>query len=226
MTDLSNSSNNDNQDSGILEHDVLLGRGGATNNHSGNRRFRILVAENQQEYLKARKRDKVVIARRIVSIIQSKGGRFLKRGADDSSWVPVTDKRAQEKTSQALREGLDVRNNTIRPNKIIKAMRRNSESSSSQTGSQHSNAAAATATAASLITGKVVAPNVANNSAAVFLASVAASQTLQNTLNRTAGTGTTQAMMPGLAGQSSEPFFLLYQPPPISQQAIDRKCEV
>ena len=40
--------------------DVLLGRGGATNSHSGNRKFRQIVAQHQQEYLKARKRDKVL----------------------------------------------------------------------------------------------------------------------------------------------------------------------
>jgi hypothetical protein len=217
MTDLginNNHDSNNDQSSTIGPDDVLLGRGGATNNHDGNRRFRILVAENQREYLKARKRDKVIIARRIVSIVQSKGGRFLKRGTEDNSWVPVPDKRAQEKTSQALREGLDVRNNTIRPNKIIKALRRNSESSTSHTGSQ--NSTAAYDKPPTVITGKVVTPN-PQTSTKVFLANVG--QPLQNTANRA-------VMMPGLTSEPSEPFFLLYQPPPLNHQVIDRKCEV
>ena len=97
-------------DDQIQPNDVLLGRGGRTNLHSGNKHFRAVVAEHQKEYLGARKNDKIDIARRIVSIINSRGGRFLKR--EGSAWAEVTDKRAQQKTSQALREGLGVRNNT------------------------------------------------------------------------------------------------------------------
>ena len=104
-------------------HDVLLGRGGATNSHTGNRSFRKVVALHQQEYLKAKKREKVVIAQRIVAIVKGNGGRFLKRTDNALNWIEVTDKRAQEKTSQALREGLDVRNKTVRPSKMIKEVR-------------------------------------------------------------------------------------------------------
>lgn len=35
-------------------------------------------------------------------------------------WVEVSDKKATEKTSQALREGLDVRNHTVRPRKLAR----------------------------------------------------------------------------------------------------------
>ena len=99
---------------------LLLGRGGATNNHIGNKRFRSIVADHQREYLGARKKEKAVIARKIVSIIQENGGRFLKRSFESDVWVEVTDKKATEKTSQALREGLDVRHKTIRPEKMTK----------------------------------------------------------------------------------------------------------
>lgn len=116
----------------IQPNDVLFGRGGGTNQHIGNQRFRELVAEQMPAYLRALKKDKIVIARHIVSIIQSEGGRFLRRSSDatkattttttgstsssveDDCWIPVTDQRAREKTSQALREGLDVRNRTFR----------------------------------------------------------------------------------------------------------------
>ncbi len=93
----------------IKADDVLCGRGGATNNHDGNKRFRSTVAEHQPEYLGARKKDKVVIARRIVRIIRERGGRFLRRDDATGQWIDVGDKKAAEKTSQALREGLDVR---------------------------------------------------------------------------------------------------------------------
>ena len=102
----------------IKEHDVLCGRGGATNNHTGNKRFRSIVAEYQDEYLTAKKKEKVLIATRVVERIKSKGGRFLKRDQSNDVWVEVPPKKAISKTSQALREGLDVRHKTIRPEKM------------------------------------------------------------------------------------------------------------
>ena len=109
----------------VNESDVLCGRGGATNNHIGNKMFRALVTEHQQEYLGAKKKDKALVSNRIVRLIRQKGGRFLRRG-DGGVWTDVGDKKATEKTSQALREGLDVRSFTAG-----KSSRRNSESSSS-----------------------------------------------------------------------------------------------
>lgn len=108
-------------------NDVLCGRGGATNNHDGNRRFRSTVSDHQAEYLGARKKDKALIAHRIVRIIRERGGQFLRRDEASGQWVDVGDKKAAEKTSQALREGLDVRQHTGGISR--KAARRNSESS-------------------------------------------------------------------------------------------------
>mmetsp|Transcript_1998 Transcript_1998/g.2497 ORF Transcript_1998/g.2497 Transcript_1998/m.2497 type:complete len:207 (+) Transcript_1998:145-765(+) len=95
----------------VNANDVLCGRGGATNNHAGNKRFRKQVACQQAAYLVAKKRDKKLIAKSIVDAIRKEGGRFLKREEKDGveCWVDVGDKKASEKTSQALREGLDVR---------------------------------------------------------------------------------------------------------------------
>ena len=105
----------------LREHDVLSGRGGATNSYRGNRAFRILVKEYQDQYLKAKKRDKPAVASLIVETIRKRGGRFLRRdtsqfrrrpnrndGFDGGSmiqWVDIGDERAREKTCQALREG-------------------------------------------------------------------------------------------------------------------------
>lgn len=104
----------------INPNDVLCGRGGLTNSHVGNKRFRCVVAEYQLEYLKARKNDKKDIARTVVSRIRENGGRFLQRSLNSSAWTIASDKRAVEKTSQALREGLDVRHKTVRPRKLMR----------------------------------------------------------------------------------------------------------
>lgn len=113
------SSSSDAVSNAIKPQDVLCGRGGLTNSHVGNKNFRKVVAEYQQEYLVAKKKEKKEIAKRIVNRIQHAGGRFLKRSADSHVWSEVTEKKALEKTSQALREGLDVRHKTVRPEKLF-----------------------------------------------------------------------------------------------------------
>lgn len=92
------------------ENDVLCGRGGGTNVHIGNRRFRAVVKEFKNEYIYAKKRDKPEVAEKVVNIIRAKSppGRFLRKvRAPDGKWkwVDVGDAKAKEKTSQALREG-------------------------------------------------------------------------------------------------------------------------
>mmetsp|Transcript_34548 Transcript_34548/g.83411 ORF Transcript_34548/g.83411 Transcript_34548/m.83411 type:complete len:836 (+) Transcript_34548:435-2942(+) len=109
------------------EHDVLLGRGGGTNNHEGNINFRNLVNQHKMRYLASSKIDKPKVAKEVVQIWKSltPPGRFLQKkepsasgnsppspssdasksdGSTDSAWVPVSDKKAREKASQCLRE--------------------------------------------------------------------------------------------------------------------------
>lgn len=88
------------------EHDVLFGRGGMTNHHPGNRRFRDIISLHRPDYISAIKIDKPKVARRIVQAIRagSPPGRFLKRNARDGLWYDVGDRTAAEKASQALRE--------------------------------------------------------------------------------------------------------------------------
>ena len=192
--------------------DVLLGRGGATNNHRGNHNFRLLVAANQQEYLKARKHEKVIIARRIVAEVQSRGGRFLQNGMSKDHWVEVPSKRAQEKTSQALREGLDVRNNKLRPNKLIKAVRRGSESSASIIATNQAFLSSNTNNSATPNT-SVVTPKISpsNQSASIKHRTIGKPHNLD---------------MPSFIEEPSEPAFLSYQLPPISKQELEHACEV
>ena len=80
-----------------------------TNSQIGNRRFRKLVQEFQPTYLLARRKEKPLLARSIVLIIRKRGGRFLKKDDDTGELYEVGDTKAEAKTSQALREGLDVR---------------------------------------------------------------------------------------------------------------------
>ena len=112
----------------INPNDVLCGRGGLTNSHVGNQSFRCVVAEYQLEYLTARKSEKKGIAQKIVARIKENGGQFLQRSSANNSdaWSISSDKRAVEKTSQALREGLDVKHKTVRP-KIRKALQENNK---------------------------------------------------------------------------------------------------
>lgn len=90
--------------------DVLSGRGGATNSYEGNKAFRKLVKEYQEQYLQAKKRDKPSVASIIVELIRKKGGRFLCRLHDNKTrnyktdpdgnvlWVDIGDDKAREKT--------------------------------------------------------------------------------------------------------------------------------
>lgn len=88
---------------------MLCGRGGGTNSQVGNRRFRKLVQDFQPIYLLARRKEKPLLARTIVLVIRKRGGRFLKKDEETGELYEVGDAKAEAKTSQALREGLDVR---------------------------------------------------------------------------------------------------------------------
>ena len=110
----------------VKEDDVLCGRGGETNHHPGNIRYRGLVKKYQLLYLKAKRRDKPKIARLIVDTVRSRHGRFLKKEAGSNSWRDVGNNKAREKTSQALREGApELRNGQPPKNKNKKRKREN-----------------------------------------------------------------------------------------------------
>jgi len=87
------------------ENDVLCGRGGGTNNHVGNIKYRHLVASIKVEYFQSRKKQKVEISKGIVAIVHQlePPGRFLSK-AVRGGWTEIDTKKAVAKTSQALRE--------------------------------------------------------------------------------------------------------------------------
>ena len=88
------------------EYDVLCGRGGAVNSHSGNVYFRSLVQEHKSQYnIGANKNEKAEIAEDIIEQIKNMGGHFLQKLKRNSYWEEVPHEKALAKTSQALREG-------------------------------------------------------------------------------------------------------------------------
>jgi len=88
----------------VMDCDVLCGRGGETNHHSGNVKYRSLVKRYQPLYIMSKRRDKPLIASKIVRLVRHMGGRFLRKDKNNS-WRDVGNTKAREKTSQALREG-------------------------------------------------------------------------------------------------------------------------
>ena len=103
----------------LRANDVMLGRGQNTSRRAGNRLFRSLVADFRPMYRTLRWKEKRKIARIIVLIVRERGGRFLRRVGEDGSenvhgqlLFEAGDERAEKKTAQALREGLDVRSRT------------------------------------------------------------------------------------------------------------------
>lgn len=102
----------------VQPNDVLCGRGGETNHHPGNIRYRSLVKAYQKLYLLAKRRDKPKIAQCIVVSVRGVDGRFLKRTKNankGSAWVDVGNVKAREKTSQALREGAPNLRDNVNP---------------------------------------------------------------------------------------------------------------
>jgi hypothetical protein len=86
------------------DSDVLCGRGGAALRHPGNQTYRRLVNLNKGLYITCHKTEKLNISRSVVTAIRDQRGRFLEKNKD-GTWHDIGDKKAIEKTSQALREG-------------------------------------------------------------------------------------------------------------------------
>lgn len=85
-------------------NDVLCGRGGGINGHSGNISFRDMVKLQKEKYKETTDKDvKTGISQRIIDHVKSHGGRFLQK--EGGLWIEIQHHKAISKTSQALREG-------------------------------------------------------------------------------------------------------------------------
>lgn len=89
------------------DHDVLSGRGNFVNYHAGNEFFRALVRKYKRAYVACPKPQKGNFSRLIVDEIKLRNppGRFLKQDPSTKFWYDIGDKKALDKTRQALREG-------------------------------------------------------------------------------------------------------------------------
>lgn len=86
------------------DFDVLLGRGGRTNHHPGNKKYLEEKADIQERYMAASKEEKTGISQELVDRIHAKGGRFLELDKGNQKWFEVTNLKARKKASQTLRE--------------------------------------------------------------------------------------------------------------------------
>ena len=82
------------------ENDVMYGRGGGTNHHPGNKRYRKMVEDRKLEYVNCKRLDKPLVALEIIRLwrAQLPPGRFLKLDEKTGLWHDVGDKKAREKT--------------------------------------------------------------------------------------------------------------------------------
>ena len=77
------------------------------NYHAGNEHFRALVRKHKLEYVRCPKPQKGKFSRMIVDEIKNRTppGRFLKQDGSTKLWYDIGEKKALDKTRQALREG-------------------------------------------------------------------------------------------------------------------------
>ena len=100
--------------------DVLLGRGGKSNHHPGNIKYRQQVAQLQESYKLAEdKNQKADLSQVLVDYVQQQmGGRFLQK--DEHGWFEVLPIIARRKASQALREDPDPAKRTAKRQRFLK----------------------------------------------------------------------------------------------------------
>jgi hypothetical protein len=94
----------------IGEWDVLCGRGGRSNHHPGNKRYRHVVSETKLLYKNTEaKTTKTEMSRAIVEHVCAYGGRFIKKEESTGRFFVLTKAEARKKTSHALREAKDLK---------------------------------------------------------------------------------------------------------------------
>lgn len=89
----------------IRVNDVLCGRGGRSNHHTGNKRYRQVVGNTKFMYQQCpAKTLKTDLSRAIVEHCCAYGARFIKKDEAVGRFYVLTKAEARKKTSQALRE--------------------------------------------------------------------------------------------------------------------------
>ena len=87
------------------------------NYHDGNEYFRKLVRKHKLDYVNCPKQQKGKFSKMIVDEIKARNppGRFLKQDKDTKLWYDIGEKKALDKTRQALREGAPELMNNGKP---------------------------------------------------------------------------------------------------------------
>ena len=86
------------------DNDVLLGRGGGSNHHIGNRWYLAAKDLMQDEYLRSEKSRKSALSQSLVDLVNKTwGGRFL-RMLPVSGWYEVDNLTTHQEAAQALRD--------------------------------------------------------------------------------------------------------------------------
>lgn len=98
----------------IRPSDVLCGRSKASFNHVGNRRFRSIVTASLEEYNEASSKwAKSMVAAKLVGVISSEGGRFLKqKKGNEDDWYELSAQEAKAKVSHAIRDAIAAKDKT------------------------------------------------------------------------------------------------------------------
>ena len=102
------------------ENDVLLGRGGRSNHHTGNKRYRDEVRNLRTWYasIGENKDEKTALSQCLVDYVHGYKGRFLEK--DKSGWFEVPNIVARRKASQALREDDDPEKRAAKRSRFLK----------------------------------------------------------------------------------------------------------
>jgi hypothetical protein len=94
----------------ITELDVLCGRGGRSNHWPGNKRYRRVIKEMKNTYKSSEgRKSKTGLSRAIVDHVLGYGGRFVREEDESGRYYVLTKAESRVKTSQALREGKDLK---------------------------------------------------------------------------------------------------------------------
>ncbi|CAB9498198.1 expressed unknown protein [Seminavis robusta] len=90
----------------LQPRDVLLGRGGSTYTHSGNRLLRTFLDEQYMGTWNSltSKKAKTTLTRQIVMDLETEGFRFLRWDDVSNEWIMVDQNVAREKIATLLRE--------------------------------------------------------------------------------------------------------------------------
>mmetsp|Transcript_5060 Transcript_5060/g.7671 ORF Transcript_5060/g.7671 Transcript_5060/m.7671 type:complete len:313 (-) Transcript_5060:169-1107(-) len=89
----------------ICDKDILCGRGGKSNHHPGNIKYREIIYGYRAQYRSlTEKDDKTGLSHVIVAKVKREGCRFVKFDDTKKKWYIASDKIARRKTAQALRE--------------------------------------------------------------------------------------------------------------------------